>query len=264
MATVKTNRTALVTGATAGIGEAFCRALAQQGWRLVAVARDEARLTERRAVWLSLGAPEVEVLSADLSTPGGRAEVTERLAAQHDPVALLVNNAGFAVGSAFEVAPLQELQDQLAVNVTAVLELTHAVLPGMRARGFGGVINVASVAGMIPGRGSTYSASKAWVISFSEGMSVALRGTGVRMLALCPGFVRTEFHQRAGIDMSTKKSWMYYDVDALVAEALGAIREDAVIHIAGGLQKAITTAARLLPRGLIRAAANKVDSKPRT
>ena len=258
------DRTALVTGATAGIGEAFCRALARQGWRLVAVARDEARLVERRAIWLSLGAPEVEVLSADLATPAGRARVAERCAAQQDPVGLLVNNAGFAVGSAFDVAPLQDLQDQLAVNVTAVMELTHAVLPGMKARGFGGVINVASVAGMIPGRGSTYSASKAWVIAFSEGLAVSLQGTGVRTLALCPGFIRTEFHQRAGIDMSTKKSWMYYDVDRLVGEALDGIRQNAVIHVAGGLQKAITTAARLLPRGLIRSAANKVDSTPRT
>lgn len=256
--------TALVTGATAGIGEAFCRALAQQGWRLVAVARDEGRLAERRAVWLSLGAPEVQVLPADLATAGGRASVAERLAAEQDPIGLLINDAGFAVGSGFAEAPLKDLQDQLAVNVTAVMELTHAALPGMRERGFGGVINVASVAGLIPGRGSTYSASKAWVIAFSEGLSGALAGTGVRTLALCPGFVRTEFHQRAGIDMSTKKSWMYYGVDTLVAEALAAIREDAVIHIAGGLQKAITTAARLLPRALIRSAANKVDTSPRT
>lgn len=256
--------TALVTGATAGIGAAFCRHLAVRGHRLVLVARDEARLRERRAHLLSLGAPEVEVLPADLATPEGRQRVAARLAADDAPVDLLVNNAGFAVGSGFVEAPLADLQDQLAVNVTAVLELTHAALPGMRRRGFGGVLNVASVAGMIPGRGSTYSASKAWVIAFSEGLSVALAGTGVRVLALCPGFVRTEFHQRAGIDMSTKKDWMYYDVDRLVDEALAALRENRVLHVPGRLQQAIVAVCRWAPRGLVRRYANSVDTRPRT
>lgn len=256
--------TALVTGATSGIGDAFARRLAADHRELVIIARDTARLHERRAVLLSLGAPQVEVLTADLSGAEGRATVTARLTDDARPIDLLVNNAGFALGSGFAEASLPELQDQLAVNVTAVLELTHAVVPGMRARGHGGIVNVGSVAGLIPGRGSTYSASKAWVISFSEGLSVSLKGTGVRVQALCPGFVRTEFHRRAGIPMESKPDWMYVDVDAVVAASLDDLRHDRPLSIPGRLYSALTTVARLAPRGLVRALADRVDSKPRT
>lgn len=256
--------TALVTGATSGIGDAFARRLASDHRDLVIVARDTARLHARRAVLLSLGAPEVEVLTADLSGAEGRAAVAARLADDARPVDLLVNNAGFAVGSGFSAASLSELQDQLAVNVTAVLELTHAAVPGMTARGHGGIVNVGSVAGLIPGRGATYSASKAWVISFSEGLSVALMGTGVRVQALCPGFVRTEFHQRAGIPMESKPDWMYVEIDALVTASLDDLRHNRPVSIPGRFYSVLTTAARLAPRGLVRVLANRVDSKPRT
>lgn len=256
--------TALVTGASSGIGAAFARRLAGDGYRLVLVARNGERLQQERAVLISRGAPEVEVISADLTVEDELNRVAERLRDKESPIDLLVNNAGKAVGKGFLETTREEILDQLELNVTAVLLLTHAALPGMTARGHGGIINVASIAGMLPGRGSTYSASKAWVIAFSEGLAVACKDSGVRVQALCPGFVRTEFHQRAGIDMSATKGWMYVDADHLVDTSLADLRANRPLSIPGRLYRAIAGAAKFAPRALVRSVANRVDSKPRT
>ncbi len=256
--------TALVTGASAGIGAAFCRHLASDGYQLIIVARDSGRLAERRAKLLALGAPEVEVLAADLTDPDDRRRVADRLADTALPIDLLVNNAGKAIGKEFVAISEDEIVSQLDLNVTAVMLLTHAALPAMLQRNHGGIINVASIAGLLPGRGSTYSASKAWVIAFSEGLSVACKGSGVRVQAVCPGFVRSEFHDRAGIDMSTTKDWMYVDIDEVVRTALSGLRSNRPLTIPGRLYRTIAGAAKLAPRALVRAVANKVDAKPRT
>lgn len=256
--------TALITGATAGIGAAFARHLALAGYSLVIVARDAHRLTENRASLITWGAPEVEVLAADLTDGVQRSQVADRLGDVDRPVDLLVNNAGIGLGTPFQDATKEELLRQLDLNVTAVMLLTCAVLPGMRTRGHGGIINVASTAGLVPGRGTTYAASKAWVIAFSEGLSVAYRGTGVRAQALCPGFVRTEFHQRAGIDMTKLPARAYVDVDLLVSRSLADLRANRPLSVPGALYKGIAVAVRLLPRGLVRSLANKVDAQPRT
>lgn len=254
--------TALVTGATAGIGAAFTRHLAAAGHRLILVARDAARLEQSRASLLSFGAPEVEVLVADLADADQRPVVAARLAA--GDVDLLVNNAGIGLGVSFQAASQAQLLAQLEINVTAPTLLCHAAVPAMVARGSGGIINVASIAGLIPGRGTTYAASKAYVISLSEGLSNALADTGVRVQALCPGFVRTEFHQRAGIDMDKTPSWTYVDIDELVVTSLADLRANRVLSVPGRLYSSLAVAARLLPRGMIRRAAAKVDDGRRT
>ncbi|MBM9469448.1 SDR family NAD(P)-dependent oxidoreductase [Nakamurella leprariae] len=255
---------ALVTGATSGIGAAFARNLAARGTALVLVARDEDALAERRAELLAAGAPSVELLSADLATEQGRDTVADRLRDAGAPIDLLVNNAGLTTGQDFPEADLDALHGQLAVNVVAVLDLTHAALPAMLARGSGAIVNVASVAGLVPGRGSTYSADKAWVISFTEGLATAVRGRGVRLLALCPGFVRTDFHRRAGIDMSSTPSWLYVDADRLVRDCLADLDRARILSVPTAFYRVLTTAARLAPRSLVRSIAAKVNSAGRT
>lgn len=256
--------TALVTGATSGIGHAFARHLARSGYRLVLVARDGERLAERKESLQTLGAPDVQTLTADLSESAGQQVVADRLRSTDDPIDLLVNNAGSTLGVEFLDAAAADLVRQVDLNSVAVLVLTHAALPGMIARGHGGVINVASTAGLVPGRGSTYGATKAFVVSLSEGLAMSLRGTGVRVQALCPGFVRTEFHERAGIDMSSTPNWAYVDDDYLVAASMADLRANRPLSIPGLLYKSIYLAAKLAPRSLVRRGAAKVKAKGRT
>ena len=240
---------AMITGPTSGLGLGFARRYAIDGYDLVLVARDVERLERLAAELRDEAGANVEVLASDLSVAEDRATVADRLARG---VRILVNNAGFGTAGEFWSADLAVLQSQLDVNVTAVLALTHAALPPMLAARKGTIINVASVAGLLPGRGSTYSASKAWVISFSEGLANGLADTGVGVHALCPGFVRTEFHERAGIDMATIPSAMWLDVADVVRDCLADVAKGRVVIVPGLQYKALTTASRVIPRSLVR------------
>jgi uncharacterized protein len=241
---------ALITGPTSGLGAGFARRYAIDGYDLVLVARDAVRLKALAAELHDEAGAEVEVLIADLAEAADRARVADRLS---EGVRVLVNNAGFGTSGEFWNADIGLLQKQLDVNVTAVMHLTHAALPPMLAAGAGTVINVASIAGLVPGRGSTYSGSKAWVVSFTEGLSNGLGNTGVGVHALCPGFVRTEFHERAGIDMSGTPSWLYLEVDGVVRDTLADVAKGKVIIVPGLQYKALTTVSRVVPRNLLRA-----------
>lgn len=241
---------ALVTGPTSGLGAGYARRFARDGHDMVLVARDATRLEGLAAELRAAHRINVEVLPADLSEPSGRDAVVDRLA---DGVTVLVNNAGFGTSGEFWAAEPAELQRQLDVNVTAVMHLTRAALPAMLAAGRGTVINIASVAGLLAGRGSTYSASKAWVVFFSEGLANGLAGTGVSVHAVCPGFVRTEFHERAGIDMASIPGPMWLTVDDVVADSLADIAKGKVVSIPGVQYKLLTSAGRLVPGGLVRA-----------
>ena len=241
---------ALITGPTSGLGAGFARRYALDGYDLVLVARDVERLEQLAAELHDEAGANVEVLPADLAVTADRERVADRLAAG---VRVLVNNAGFGTSGEFWSAEFSRLQTQLDVNVTAVMQLTHAALPPMLAAGAGTVINVASVAGLLPGRGSTYSASKAWVISFSEGLANGLDGTGVGVHALCPGFVRTEFHARAGIDMAGTPSILWLEVGDVVRDCLADVAKGQVVIVPGLQYKVLTTGGRMVPRNLVRA-----------
>jgi short-subunit dehydrogenase len=241
--------TALITGATAGIGAAFARRFAAARYDLVLVARDAERLERTAGELRLLGAGEVEAISADLSTAVGRAIVEDRLADPLRAVDVLVNNAGFGQGTAFLAHPVEEEERLLDVHVRAVLRLTRAAVPGMIDRGRGAIINVSSVAAFVP-RG-TYSAAKAWVTSFSESLAAETHGTGVRVLAVCPGFTHTEFHERADIDTHDIPSWMWLEADEIVEGALKDLRRGVAVSIPSVQYKALTTVARYVPRGLV-------------
>jgi len=235
--------TALVTGATAGIGLAFAQQLAGRGHDLVLVARDATRLETVAADLRSAHGVEVEVLVADLVEPDQLARVEARLADDARPVEVLVNNAGFGLKKRFLDNPADAEQAMLTVLVTAVLRLSHAALGPMTARGRGGVINVSSVAAFLP-RG-TYGAAKAWVNSFSEWAAHEYRGRGVTVMALCPGFTKTEFHERMEVTRGEGLLWL--DVDFLVTKALADFDKGRIYSIPGAQYKAIVGLTRLVP-----------------
>ncbi|MFD7919028.1 SDR family NAD(P)-dependent oxidoreductase [Streptomyces sp. NPDC059740] len=251
--------TALITGATAGIGAAFARRLAGDGHNIVLVARDEGRLRDQAAELHDAHGVEVEVISADLATDEGIAAVEERLAERRHPVDLLVNNAGFGNKGEFLQVALEDELRMLKVHCEAVLRLTSAAVRGMRDRGRGGVVNVASVAAFVP-RG-TYGASKAWVVQFTQGVAHDLAGSGVRLMALCPGFVRTEFHQRAGMGTDNIPGWMWLDAGKLVEAAMKDLARGRTVSIPDPRYKALMGVAKLAPRGLLGGATSRTGRK---
>ncbi|MFN2518736.1 MAG: SDR family NAD(P)-dependent oxidoreductase [Jatrophihabitantaceae bacterium] len=245
--------TALVTGASAGIGAEFARQLAAAGHDLILVARDAARLDSSRARLSSEFGVDVEVLVADLSTEAGCDIVSARVTDAQRPVAVLVNNAGSGTYKRFGLADLADEELQLDLNVRAVLRLTHAAVRAMTGRGSGQIINVSSVSAFVPrGRNATYAASKAWVTMFSESLAVQLSGSGVSVTAVCPGFTHTEFHERAGADMSNVPARMWLDARTVVSEGLADAAKGRAVSVPSRRYKMLVSATRALPRPLLR------------
>lgn len=241
--------TALITGATGGIGSAFARRLARDGHNVVLVARDKERLNDQATELHDRHGVEASVLSADLATDDGIAAVEARLAERTHPVDLLVNNAGFANKGKYLDVPVDDELTMLKVHCEAVLRLTTAAVGQMRERGRGGVVNVSSVAAFVP-RG-TYGASKAWVVQFTQGVAQDLTGSGIRLMALCPGFVRTDFHERASMAVDNVPGWMWLDVDRLVDAALKDLSRGRSLSVPDPRYKTLVGASKLVPRGLM-------------
>jgi short-subunit dehydrogenase len=237
--------TALVTGATAGIGAAFARRLAADGFDLVLLARDTARLEEAADKYRAAHGVEVEVLAADLTAEDSLAAAEHRA---RQGVDLLINNAGFGQRTDFLGTDLSEELAMLRVHCEAVLRLTRAALPGMVERGRGGVVNVASVAAFFP-RG-TYSASKAWVVTFSESVRQQVLDSGAHVMALCPGWVRTEFHERSDMDVSGIPDSLWLEADELVDAAIRDFRKGVPVSVPDIRYKAMVGLGRVLPRQL--------------
>jgi short-subunit dehydrogenase len=250
--------TALVTGATAGIGLAFCRELAERGHDLVLVARDRARLenvSDELSATYKVGA---EILAADLSDRAQVQRVADRLADPTRPVDLLVNNAGFGMSHSFLGGELADEERMLDVLCRAVLVLSHAAALPMRARGHGAIVNVSSVAGFVPM--GTYAAAKAWCTAFTEVLSSELAGSGVTATALCPGFTHTELHARADLDMSRLPDFLWLEADRLVRDCLDDVSAGKVVSVPGAQYKLLVGALQVLPRGLVRRASGTVAS----
>lgn len=237
--------TALITGPTAGIGACFAHQLARRGHDLVLVARDEQRLSALAAEVERQYGVAAEVLVADLSDRAALGRVEARVADPARPVDLLVNNAGFGHKRPFLENSVEDEQQMLDVLVTAVLRLSHAALGAMVTRGDGAIVNVSSVAGFLP-RG-TYSAAKAYVTSLSEWADLTYRDQGVRVMALCPGFTKTEFHERMDVSRDSAPGWMWLEADRLVADALADLEKGRRVSVPSKRYKVLTGVARYTP-----------------
>lgn len=243
--------TALITGGNSGIGLQFARRLAADGYDLVLVARNRERLEFVADELTKQYGVLVTSLPADLATPTACRRVEKRLADAHRPVDLLVNNAGFGLyGGSFAQHDVDAEDGLLKVNVRAVMRLTHAALGPMLERGNGDIINVSSVASFAPDPlAPTYAASKAWVTTFSQGLREQLVGTGVRLLVLTPGLVRTEFQTRAGVD-ATAPDLLWLEAEQVVDTALKDLRAGRGTSTPGTSYRAMAIAMRLAPRSL--------------
>ena len=243
---------ALVTGASSGIGAAFAARLARQGHDLVLVARNRVRLAAQAKRLQRQARVAVEVLAADLTVAADLQRVTDHVAADRR-LTLLVNNAGFGTAGAFAELDAAREEEEIRLNVLALVRLTRAALPGMIARRRGAIVNVSSMAGFQPGPyTATYNATKAFVNAFTEALHEELRGSGVRVQALCPGFTRTEFQRLAGIDTSQIPSFVWMTADQVAAASLAALDAGEVICVPGFANRILLTLAGLVPQRISR------------
>ena len=250
---------ALVTGATAGIGESFTRLLAENNYNIVLVARDMPRLQERASQLQSQFNLQTHIIQADLSTDAGCSAVEEYIT--NNQIDVLINNAGFGINKAFTMSELKAEQEMFDVLVRTPMRLMHIVLPGMKQRNKGVVINVSSVAGYIAG--GSYSAAKSYLTVISESLHTELAGTNIKISALCPGFTQTEFHQRGRMSMKGLPSFMWLNSDRLVAKAWSDALKGKAVSIPGWQYQLLVFVIQSLPRSIIRKIGMNLRAKQR-
>lgn len=242
-------RRALVTGATAGIGNAFAKELARRGYDLVIVARTTERLETLATQLSAKHRVEVDVVTADLTSPDGVRAAVNKLTDTTRPVDLLVNNAGASLAGWFGTTDIGDEDRQLDLLVRAPMHLMDAAIKTMAGRGGGQIINVSSVAALTP-RG-VYSAHKAWLLNLSRWADIHYADVNISVQALCPGFVRTEFHQRGEMDVSGIPKWMWLKADKVVKTSLKDLDKGKAMSIPSFRYKVLVTLAQYLPKGLV-------------
>jgi short-subunit dehydrogenase len=243
---------ALVTGASAGIGAAFARTLAGRGYDVALTARRLDRLESLAEEIRGRHGVQALTIAADLSDPQAPAALLDALAGQGRQVDVLINNAGYGLPGTYGETPWAAQRDFIQVMTTAPCELAHRVLPGMRARRFGRIVNVASVAGLVPGTAghTLYGASKAFMVRFSQSLHLETRGEGVHVSALCPGFTLTEFHDANGtreLASTTTPSWIWMSAEAVVEAGWRAVEANRPVCVPGAVYKAIIGIAHVIP-----------------
>jgi len=248
-------RTALITGASSGIGEAFAEVFAAEGFDLVMTARREDRLRAVAARLEDRYGTRAHVIAADLSRPDAPATLCDEIAARGVVIDALVNNAGYGVPGTFMASEWARHAAQLQVMVVALTELTYRLLPGMLDRRYGRIINVASLAALVPApAGHTlYAACKVFVVKFSEALADEVRASGVHVTALCPGFTRSEFHDVTGTRKTVRQlpGWLWMDAPAVARQGFHAVSAGTPVHVTGRVNRAIAVLARYLPQRLL-------------
>ncbi|HUI50109.1 MAG TPA: SDR family oxidoreductase [Acidimicrobiia bacterium] len=243
------NPVAMITGASVGIGEQFARQLSERGHDTVIVARDAARLEVLAKEIESGGATRAEVLVADLTDAAQLARVEERAHA----VDVLVNNAGFGTFGSFHTLDIDTEIREIDLNVVALVRLTHAAASAMAERGRGGILNVSSLAGFQPGpSNATYGATKAFVTSFTEAVHEELKGTGVRVTVLCPGFTHTEFQERANVPASDLPGFLWQEAPEVARAGLDGLARNRAIVIPGAANKVMGNLSAVTPHAITR------------
>lgn len=259
MNSTHTRPIALVTGASAGIGQAFCRLLAARGHDIVAVARRAERLATLARELERAHGVEVLPLVIDLGEPGAVARLLEALPTRD--IEVLINNAGYGVPGRYVTHDWWVHERFQRVMVEAVAELSHGVVTAMCARRRGTIINVASLAGYLPGSAghTLYAASKAWMIRFSESLALECESAGVHVCALCPGFTYSEFHDVTGTraQLASLPRWLWMSAERVAEEGLTAAAAGRLVHIPGRINRFIASLAGVLPRGLAHAVSRR-------
>jgi short-subunit dehydrogenase len=264
---VNSRRTALITGASAGIGQAFAEVFAANGFDLVVTARREDRLQALAGSLTGRYGVRVHVIRADLAEASACAALCDRLTAEGLPIDALVNNAGFGVPGTLLKSDWPRHAEFLQVMLVAVVELTYRLLPSMLDRGYGRVVNVASLAGLLPGvAGHTlYAATKSFLIRFSESLSTEVADRGVHVTAVCPGFTMSEFHDVSGTRqiVSRMPSFMWMNADAVAEQGFAAVMAGRPVFVPGRVNSAIATLARVLPQRAVHAMNRRAGSRYR-